>query len=91
MPERSKLTLRLFDQYGVNCQKEEFQLKKGNSKLTLDCSQLESGDYSAWIELGGKTFLRAFSIQGEEKKKKKGLFQRVRNLIQPRQLDGAYH
>ena len=69
LPTKSKLMLRLFDKYGVNFKKEEFQLKKGNNEIKLDCSNFEGGAYSAWIELEGKTFLRGFAIKEEQKKK----------------------
>ena len=87
--KKSNLSLRLFDQYGYTCQKEEFQVKKGQNNLELDCSGLEAGDYSAWIELEGKTYLRGFSIQ--EEKKKKSVFKRFMDMIQPRPFNGAYY
>ena len=87
--KKSNLSLRLFDQYGYTRQKEDFQVKKGQNNLELDCSGLEAGDYSAWIELEGKTYLRGFSIQ--KMKRKKSVFKRFLDLLQPRQFNGAHY
>lgn len=89
LPHKSELNIKLFDEYGFSRRTEIFPLEKGEHKVKLDCSGLSAGDYSVWIEVEKKTFLRSFSIKG--KKKKLSLIKRLKKLFWPDYYRGAYY
>lgn len=45
---------------------ETMQLNSGEQDLSFDFSSLKNGDYNAWIEADGKTFIRSFSIETDD-------------------------
>lgn len=80
-PEKTDLLLIVYDEYGYQCLREVFPLRKGKSTVEFDCSMLRGGTHSAWIEVNGKTFPRSFFIEGKEERK--SLIEKFKRLIQP--------
>ena len=57
---------------------ENAQLEAGEQVLSFDLSRLKKGNYDAWIELDGKTFIRNFTIEADEEA---GFFNKMKKLF----------
>ncbi len=58
-----RFSMIIQDKNGSPQFEETYQLEAGEQVLSFDFSNLKKGDFNAWIELGGKTFIRSFSIE----------------------------
>lgn len=65
------MALILCDEKGKAHFEKNYKLSRGINNLTLQFPDLKKGNYNAWIQIQGKTFLRKLNI---EKKATKGLF-----------------
>ena len=63
MPSDTKISMIILDKMGRTHWEKKVDIPEGHSSLELDLSKLEPGTYNAWIEAGGKTYIRSIAIE----------------------------
>lgn len=62
--KEAMMNIVICDKRGKSVCKKTVHLNVGKSLVSLDCSSIKEGQYNAWIEVNGKTYLRHLSVLG---------------------------
>lgn len=60
------ISIVLCDERGRAVFNRTLPLKAGKSLVSVTCSSIKQGQYNAWIEVNGETYLRQLSVYAKE-------------------------
>lgn len=77
--KEAMMNIVICDKRGKSVCKKTINLDAGKSLVSLDCSSIKEGQYNAWIEVNGKTYLRQLSVFAPETET--DLFSRIKKWM----------
>ena len=63
IPDDAPLSIIIQDEEGRSKYNEQLNLAKGEHNIEMDLSDFSNGNYNAWIDVLGKTFIRNIHIE----------------------------
>ena len=79
IPDECDLSIIVQDENGRSRMEEKYHLEEGEQVVQFSIANLSEGQYHAWIDVTGKTFIRSFSI--EEENQSDSFIDMIKNLF----------
>ncbi len=80
--ENASLSIIIQSASGQSRYIDQFDLVAGEQELLLNLSSLTTGNYHAWIEVNGQTFIRTIEVSKSHVNTKKGVFAIIKGIFQ---------
>ena len=79
--QSTKLSIILQDEMGRSKFQGDYTLEPGDNQITMSLPELSSGQYNAWIDVLGETFIRSLEVEAPAESGIVGKFKQLLNLF----------